>query len=82
MARLIYVLVSQPDDHLVILLSASPPVEYKRVSKWLGHSTFSLNIARYGDYLNEDVSLPAGLIRPVAAQVTATNVVPIDRRAN
>ena len=50
-----------------------------RVSKWLGHSTFTLTLDVYGDYINEDVSLPAGLARPVAVQ---SNVVPIDRRAN
>jgi integrase len=66
----------------VNLLSASMPVDFKRVSKWLGHSTFTLTLDVYGDYINEDVALPAGLSRPIAAQPTATNVVPIDRRAN
>lgn len=64
----------------VNLLSASPPVDFKRVSKWLGHSTFTLTLDVYGDYINDDVSQPAGLARPVAAQ---SNVVTLDtRRAN
>lgn len=63
----------------VNLLSATPPVDFKRVSKWLGHSTFSLTLDVYGDYINEDVSQPAGLARPVAVE-TVTNVVPLDRR--
>lgn len=58
----------------VNLLSASPPVDFKRVSKWLGHSTFTLTLDTYGDYINEDISQPAGLSRPVAVK---TNVVPI-----
>lgn len=52
----------------VNLLSASPPVDFKRVSNWLGHSTFTLTLDVYGDYINEDVSQPAGMSRPVAAQ--------------
>jgi integrase len=64
----------------VNLLSATPPVDFKRVSKWLGHSTFTLTLDTYGDYINPDVSLPAGLARPVAsAKDRADNVVPIDR---
>jgi hypothetical protein len=39
----------------VNLLSASPPVDFKRVSKWLGHSTFTLTLDVYGDYINDDV---------------------------
>ncbi|NVN51621.1 site-specific integrase [Mycolicibacterium hippocampi] len=57
----------------VNLLSASPPVDFKRVSKWLGHSTFTLTLDVYGDYINEDVSKPAGMTRPVAAP--ASNVI-------
>ena len=61
----------------VNLLSASPPVDFKRVSKWLGHSTFTLTLDVYGDYINDDVSQPAGLARPIAA---APTVVPLNRR--
>lgn len=61
----------------VNLLSASPAVDFKRVSKWLGHSTFTLTLDVYGDYINEDVSAPAGLARPVAAGLA--NVVSLKR---
>jgi integrase len=61
----------------VNLLSASPPVDFKRVSKWLGHSTFSLTLDVYDDYINDDVSQPAGLARPIAV---ASNVLPLNRR--
>jgi integrase len=50
-----------------------------QVSKWLGHSTLSMTLDVYGDYINDDVSQPAGLARPVAAEATATNVVPFER---
>lgn len=65
----------------VNLLSASPAVDFKRVSKWLGHSTFTLTLDVYGDYINEDVSQPAGMARPVAATVGSTNVLPLNRKA-
>ncbi len=61
----------------VNLLSASPPVDFKRVSKWLGHSTFTLTLDVYGDYINDDVSQPAGLARPIAV---ASNVVLLNRQ--
>lgn len=61
----------------VNLLSASPPVDFKRVSKWLGHSTFTLTLDVYGDYINDDVSQPAGMARPIAV---APIVVPLNRR--
>jgi integrase len=62
----------------VNLLSASPAVDFKRVSKWLGHSTFTLTLDVYGDYINEDISQPAGMARPVAVH---SNVVPLQRNA-
>ena len=48
-----------------------------QVSQWLRHSTFTLTLDVYGDYMNDDVSQPAGLARPVAAH---SNVIPLDRR--
>ena len=66
----------------VNLLSATPPVDFKWVSIWLGHNTFSLTLDVYGDYINEDVNQPAGLARPIAAPADTGNAVPIDRRAN
>lgn len=63
----------------VNLLSASPPVDFKRVSKWLGHSTFTLTLDVYGDYINDDVSQPAGLAKPIAEK---SNVVPLERRSS
>ena len=66
--------------HTFATMQLSAGVHLMQVSKWLGHSTFSLTLDVYGDYINDDVvSQPAGLSRPVAAQ---TNVVPIDRNAN
>jgi len=53
-------------------------VDFKRVSKWLGHSTFTLTLDTYGDYINEDISQPAGLSRPVALQ---SNVLPLHKNA-
>lgn len=59
----------------VNLLSAN--VDFKRVSKWLGHSTFTLTLDVYGDYIHEDLGQPGGLARPIATQ---SNVVPLERR--
>lgn len=64
----------------VNLLSSTPAVDFKRVSKWLGHSTFTLTLDVYGDYINEDVSQPAGLSRPVVIQSTVTKVSSLERR--
>jgi integrase len=66
----------------VNLLSATPPVDFKRASKWLGHSTFTLTLDVYGDYINDDVSRPAGLSRPVARESTISNLVSMDRRSS
>jgi hypothetical protein len=52
--------------HTFATMQLSTDVHFKQVSKWLGHSTFSLTLDIYGDYINEDVSQPAGLSRPVA----------------
>jgi len=52
-----------------------------QVSKWLGHSTFTLTLDVYGDYISSaEGGKAAPLARPVAASAI-TNVVPIDRRA-
>ena len=51
--------------------------------KWLGHSTFTLTLDTYGDYINEDVALPAGLARPVSLiKQEKGKVVSIDRRSS
>jgi integrase len=68
------------DTFATIQLSAG--VHFMQASKWLGHSTFTLTLDIYGDYINPDVFQPAGLSRPVAPAVeTAGNVVPMDRKA-
>ena len=52
-----------------------------QVSKWLGHSTFTLTLDVYGDYISSaEGGKAAPLARPVAASAI-TNVVPIDRGA-
>jgi integrase len=60
--------------HTFATLQLSAGVHYMQLSKWLGHSPFSLTLDVYGDYINDDVSQPAGLARPIAAR---SNVVPL-----
>jgi hypothetical protein len=67
---------------MVAPMRLSAGVHFMQVSKWLGHSTFTLTLDVYGDYINQDVALPAGLARPIAAEGTATNVIPLQRKAD
>ena len=38
--------------HSFAVIQLSAGVDFKRVSKWLGHSTLSLTLDTYGDYIN------------------------------
>jgi integrase len=67
--------------HTFATLALSAGEHYMQVSKWLGHSTFTLTLDVYGDYISSaEGGKAAPLARPVAASAI-TNVVPIDRRA-
>jgi len=54
-----------------------------QVSKWLGHSTFTLTLDIYGDWIpEEDGGVANDLPEPTAPARPATgNVVPLRRRA-
>jgi len=72
--------------HTFATLALSAGEHYMQVSKWLGHSTFTLTLDVYGDYISSayissaEGGKAAPLARPVAASAI-TNVVPIDRGA-
>jgi hypothetical protein len=60
--------------------SANPRVDFKRVSKWLGHSSYVLTLTVYADYIREDDTAAPKLARPVAE--SADKVVPLGRKKN
>ena len=55
----------------------SAGVHFMQVSKWLGHSTYTLTLDVYGDYIPEQDG-GAAPVRP--ADATADNVVRLRRR--
>jgi hypothetical protein len=64
--------------HTFAVLRLSAGVHLMQVSKWLGHSTFTLTLDVYADYITGgDGGKAAPLCRPVAS--TADNVVPMRR---
>lgn len=70
--------------HTFATLQLSAGVHFMQVSKWLGHSTFTLTLDVYGDYIPEEdggalntLPEPPVPVRPVE---TVGNVVPLRRR--
>ena len=60
-------------------LALSAGEHYMQVSKWLGHSTFTLTLDIYGDYIREDDAAAPKFARPVVAG--ADNVVSFQKNA-
>ncbi|MHA7649398.1 tyrosine-type recombinase/integrase [Mycobacterium sp. ML4] len=66
--------------HTFAVMSLSNGEHYMQVSKWLGHSTFTLTLDTYGDYISSaEGGKAAPLARPVA-NPAATNVVSLDAK--
>lgn len=70
--------------HSFAVLQLSAGTHFMQVSKWLGHSTFTLTLDTYGDYIPEQdggalntLPEPPAPVRPAEA---AGNVVPLRRR--
>jgi integrase len=70
--------------HTFAVLQLSAGTHFMQVSKWLGHSTFTLTLDTYGDYVPEQdggaantLPEPPAPVRPAAA---TGNVVPLRRR--
>lgn len=67
--------------HTFAMLQLSAGVHFMQVSKWLGHSTFTLTLDVYGDYIpEEDGGAANNLPAPPAPAMTAetpNNVVPL-----
>lgn len=70
--------------HTFATLQLSAGVHFMQVSKWLGHSTFTLTLDVYGDYIaEEDGGALNTLPEPTAPVKQAdlpTNVVPLHLR--
>lgn len=67
--------------HTFATLQLSAGVHFMQVSKWLGHSTFTLTLDVYGDYIPEQdggaVNALPEPTAPVRAAQAASNVVPL-----
>jgi integrase len=70
--------------HTFAVLQLSAGTHFLQVSKWLGHSTFTLTLDTYGDYIPEQdggaantlAEPPAPVLTPAAP---TNNVVPLRR---
>lgn len=71
--------------HTFATLQLSAGTHFMQVSKWLGHSTFTLTLDVYGDWIPEqDGGAGNDLPEPTAPAIPADatgNVVPLRRRA-
>jgi integrase len=69
--------------HTFAVLQLSAGVHFMQVSKWLGHSTFTLTLDTYGDYIPEQDGRAANTLpeRPAPERpAEAGNVVPLRRQ--
>jgi integrase len=68
--------------HTAATLWLSQGVHFMQASKWLGHSSYTLTLDVYGDYIPED---DGGAVNPLpeptapAKRAEETNVVPLRR---
>ena len=71
--------------HTFATLQLSAGVHFMQVSKWLGHSTYTLTLDVYGDYVPEEdggvannLPEPPALAKPTdATNDTTNNVIPL-----
>lgn len=72
--------------HTFAVLQLSAGTHFMQVSKWLGHSTFTLTLDTYGDYIPEQDGGALNTLpeppAPVRPEETADNVVPLRTRVN
>lgn len=70
--------------HTFATLQLSAGVHFMQVSKWLGHSTYTLTLDVYGDYIPEQDGGAANSLRepPTAVRPAAATgkIVPLRRR--
>jgi integrase len=70
--------------HTFAALQLSAGVHFMQVSQWLGHSTYTLTLDVYGDWIPaHDGGVPNALPEPLAPAKlaeAASNVVPLRRR--
>jgi integrase len=67
--------------HTFAVLQLSAGTHFMQVSKWLGHSTFTLTLDTYGDYIPEQDGGALNTLpeppAPAQRAEAATNVVPL-----
>lgn len=73
--------------HTFATLQLSAGVHFMQVSKWLGHSTFTLTLDVYGDYIPEEDggalnNLPEPLAPAKQAELPSNVIVLLGRQAN
>jgi len=70
--------------HTFATLQLSAGTHFMQVSKWLGHSTFTLTLDTYGDYIPEQDGGALNTLpeppAPVRSVKIASNIVPLRRR--
>jgi integrase len=70
--------------HTFAVLQLSAGVHFMQVSKWLGHSTFTLTLDVYGDYIPEEDGGALNTLpeppAPVLPAEAAGKVVPLRRQ--
>ena len=67
--------------HTFAVLQLAAGVHFMQVSKWLGHSTFTLTLDVYGDYISEEdggalntLPEPPGPAKPAKAMGNVVNL--------
>jgi integrase len=72
--------------HTFAVLQLSAGTHFMQVSQWLGHSTYTLTLGVYGDYiLEQDGGAPNNLPEPTAPErpaEAAGNVLPLRRQTS
>ena len=70
--------------HTFATMQLSSGVQFMQVSKWLGHSTFTLTLDTYGDWIPEaDGGLPNALPEPTApAKPVDATILPFRRESS
>jgi hypothetical protein len=74
--------------HTFAVMQLMAGTHYMQVSKWLGHSTFTLTLNTYGDWIPEEEGgagnnlpePPRAIPAPAETQALPANVVPFRRR--
>jgi integrase len=69
---------------MVATMQLSAGVHFMQVSKWLGHSTYTLTLDVYGDYIPEQDGGAANTLRepPAPAKPAEASILPFTLRSS